>query len=320
MRKNRIWPILVTGEKGLVLPAWDPMAAGNPTTQCKLVPGGMLIDAEENDPYFLLPPLSGDFAGSKPRLILDLEVPAGSCCQVFYKHSDMEKYAEQKSKQKSVTTGGNQLSFALEPEVLAYPLRIDPGTEKGRYFIHAARIEGLGTDQQQLAVSKQTRAKDSQAAIAYMIYPSVPIKALSPQQLGKVIVPENEVVIRKTPKAVELNALGPDSYVYLSPQLKRIEPGYYKILINLQSFRKTTAQLFWREKHERNYSEAQSQRVRVETGENLFVFLVTAEAFEKPLRFDMASHAGRYQLQGMVIERITLSSEYEENRRQHVPK
>jgi len=61
-------------------------------------------------------------------------------------------------------------------------------------------------------------------------------------------------------------------------------------------------------------------RDRVETGENLFEFLVTAEAFEKPLRFDMASHAGRYQLQGMVIERITLSGEDEENRRQHVPK
>ncbi len=320
LRKNSIRPILVTGEQKLVLPAWDPMAAGNPTTQCKLVPGGMLIDAEKNDPYFLLPPLSGDFAGSKPRLILALEVPAGSSCQVFYKHSGMEKYAEQKSKQKLVTTGFNQLNFELEPEVLAYPLRIDPGTGKGRYFIHAARIEGLGMDQQHLVASKQTKAKDSQAAIAYMIYPSIPIKALSPQQLGKNIVPKNEVVIRETPKAVELNALGPNSYVYLSPQLKRIEPGYYKILINLQSFRKTSAQLFWREKGESDYSEAQSQQVRVETGENLFEFLVTAEAFEKPLRFDMASHAGRYQLQGMVIERITLSGEDEENRRQHVPK
>jgi len=315
-RKSWVQPILVTAHQGQILSAWNPMINGNPTTRCKTSPGGMLVEAGTDDPYFILPPLTGEFTGTHLRLILELEALTGSTCQVFYLRPGMENYNEQNSEQVLVTTGLNRIEFRLEPDVLAYPMRIDPVTGKGRYLIRSARIVGLHP----LVQSNQVQTPAVNQTIAHIIYPSIPIKIMLPRELNEMLVPENDVAVTVTTEFLELKVLGTDAYLTLSPQLEKIDPGYYKIIFSLHSPRDTTAQLFWLEKHKQNYTEAQSQRYLVKAGDNLIEFVVPAEAFEKPLRFDMASHVGQYQLQNMIIERITLSGDGEKNRRQHVSK
>ncbi|MCK5219893.1 hypothetical protein KAR10_10225, partial [bacterium] len=305
-RKAGMHPVIVSEKADLVLPAWDFMAKGNTNSRCRAIPGGMLVHAGQNDPFFTLPPLPGMAAASRPVLVLELDVPEGSVCQIFYKQSQTAVYTEKLSKQKPVHPGFNRLRFELDPEILQYPLRIDPGTQKGNYLIRSARMEGIITGTDSLVGPAEKHAGGFPNDTVHMIYPSALVKRIMPKELSATIKVMQQTVIQAEPGELLLIAQGNDPGVYLPPVGEATAAGYYKVIINLLSPGATSAQLFYLDNNHQAYNEENSMFKKLQPGENQLEYVLGAEILKNPLRFDFACDPGTYKLASLEIHRITV--------------
>ena len=135
----------VNNKDRAIIREWQQVLMGSAKTSVALVPTGLLVRAQEEDPYLILPSVLHCSEKSKPVLEIGLDVSVANVSQLFYLRSKDGRYGEDMSIRKTVRAGNNNLRFQLDPEVLEYPLRFDPGTGGGHYLVRYARITGLET-------------------------------------------------------------------------------------------------------------------------------------------------------------------------------
>lgn len=99
------------------------------------------LDANGSDPQFLLalPPLPEN---KHWRVRVRLETEHGDTAQLFFAALGQE-FAEERSVSRAVVPGTNDIAFQLEPESAAIALRLDPGTNPGRYRIHSIALDSV---------------------------------------------------------------------------------------------------------------------------------------------------------------------------------
>lgn len=118
---------------------WEEIDFANHISEVEFIKNGLQLDVNGNDPYFILPRLPR-FPREEFRLYITLDVQQASTVSLYYLNDDDAGYSEDNKLVRVTQAGTNQLVFSLNRRAGRGRIKIDPGSNPGRYFIRSLEI------------------------------------------------------------------------------------------------------------------------------------------------------------------------------------
>ncbi len=114
----------------------------NQISNRKITNEGLELISEGRDPFIFLPVI--DFKENNSlRIEIDVTSPEITRLQIFFRSVEQEGFSEKNSKIIQLKKGFNSISFDIKNKDFSNePLRLDPGTNTGKYIIHSVLVKG----------------------------------------------------------------------------------------------------------------------------------------------------------------------------------